>query len=80
MGQHKYNPTAIMAKNGLLPPKPQKPSKKEREAFLYRLTEEALRKVFGVAPSDLMENASYKAWTGMTRAEITYGEEMENDS
>lgn len=31
MGQHKYNPTAIAAKNGELPPKPRKPSKRERE-------------------------------------------------
>lgn len=34
MGQHKYNPTAIAAKNGELPPKPQKMSKREYEALL----------------------------------------------
>ena len=35
MGQHKYNPTAIAAKNGELPPKPKKMSKRERERLLY---------------------------------------------
>ena len=34
MGQHKYNPTAIAAANGELPPKPHKPSKRVREAAL----------------------------------------------
>lgn len=77
MGQHKYNPTAIAAKKGLLPPKPKKPSKKERDALLYRLAEDALRKVCGVAPSDLMADTSYKAWSGMTRADLTYVEESE---
>ena len=71
MGQHKYNPTAIAAKNGELPPKPKRPSKKERDAYLYYLTEEAMRKVVGVAPSDLMHDASYKAWSNMTHAELT---------
>jgi hypothetical protein len=68
MGQHKYNPVAIAAKNGELPPKPRKPSKRERDAFLHHLTEDAMRKVCGVAPSDLMVDASYKAWSGMTHA------------
>jgi len=36
MGQHKYNPTAIAAKNGELPPKPERPSKRETELALYR--------------------------------------------
>ena len=35
MGAHKYNPTAIAAKNGELPPKPPKKSKAERERELY---------------------------------------------
>jgi hypothetical protein len=34
MGQHKTNPTAIAAKNGELPPKKPKPSKREQEAWL----------------------------------------------
>ena len=35
MGAHKYNPTAIAAKNGELPPKPPKKSKAELERELY---------------------------------------------
>lgn len=34
MGQHKYNPTAIKAKNGELPPKPKKISKKESDRII----------------------------------------------
>ena len=35
MGQHKYNPTAIAAKNGELPPKPKPISKREQDRILY---------------------------------------------
>lgn len=35
MGQHKHNQTAIDAKDGKLPPKPKKPSKRETERWLY---------------------------------------------
>lgn len=35
MGAHKYNPTAIAAKEGKLPPKPPKKSKRETERELY---------------------------------------------
>ena len=35
MGQHKTNPTAIAAKKGELPPKPQRMSKRELERLLY---------------------------------------------
>ena len=31
MGQHKHNPTAIAAKNGALPPKEKKLSKREKD-------------------------------------------------
>lgn len=34
MGAHKYNPTAIAAKNGELPPKPPKMSKREWERIV----------------------------------------------
>lgn len=34
MGEHKYNPTAIAAKKGELPPKKKKLSKRERERFV----------------------------------------------
>lgn len=37
MGQHKYNPTAQAAKEGKLPPKPEKMSKREQERQLYRM-------------------------------------------
>lgn len=55
MGQHKYNPTAIAAKEGKLPPKPRKKSKRQRDAELYNAVENAMRKVVGVAPSDLVD-------------------------
>lgn len=42
MGQHKYNPTAIAAKEGKLPPKPSKLSRSEREAISYDLMKKAL--------------------------------------
>lgn len=35
MGQHKYNPTAIAAAKGELPPKPKKIGKRERDRLLY---------------------------------------------
>lgn len=44
MGQHKYNPTAIAAKNGELSPKPKKLSKRERELIAKIAMNEALRK------------------------------------
>lgn len=37
MGEHKYNPNCIKAKNGELPPKPPKKSKREVERELYDL-------------------------------------------
>ena len=36
MGQHKYNPTAVAAKNGELPPKPKKMGKREWERMVTR--------------------------------------------
>ena len=60
MGQHKYNPTAIAAKNGELQPKPKKPSKREREAYLQNAVKYAMRKVIGIAPSDLLD--TYTDW------------------
>ena len=55
MGQHKHNPTAIAANNGEIPPKPKKPSKREREIYLHNAVENAMRKIVGVAPSDLID-------------------------
>lgn len=34
MGQHKFNPTAIAAKNGELPPKPKGMSKRDEDRLL----------------------------------------------
>lgn len=45
MGEHKYNPTAIAAREGKLPPKKKKMSKRERE----RLVCVELHKRLGVA-------------------------------
>ena len=35
MGQHKHNPNCQLAREGKLPPKPKKMSKRERERLLY---------------------------------------------
>lgn len=42
MGQHKYNPTAQAAKEGKLPPKPEKISKREQERQIRRMIENRL--------------------------------------
>ncbi len=55
MGQHKYNPTAIAAKNGEIPPKPPKMSKREREAALYAAMEKAMHDKGLLTPDDLMK-------------------------
>ena len=48
MGQHKHNPTAIAAKEGKLPPKPKKMSKRERDRWLYARCQEAIyRRLLG---------------------------------
>lgn len=49
MGQHKYNQTAIDAKDGKLPPKPKKMSKRERDRLLDAKIKEVLYKPFGEA-------------------------------
>lgn len=55
MGQHKYNPVAIAAKEGKLPPKPKNKelSKREQELLLQNAVENATRKVVGISLSDL---------------------------
>lgn len=62
MGQHKYNLVAIAAKNGELPQKPKKPSKREKEMYLQNAVENAMRKVVGVAPSDLLDTYTDGKW------------------
>lgn len=46
MGQHKHNPTAIAAKNGELPPKPKKMSKRETDRIIYSLVETKMYEYF----------------------------------
>jgi len=53
MGQHKYNPTAIAAKNGEIPSKLKPPSKREREAMAYRAFQEAMHKRGLFTPFDM---------------------------
>ena len=37
MGQHKYNPNCQLAKDGKLPPKPKKMSKRQRDRLLMAM-------------------------------------------
>jgi hypothetical protein len=37
MGQHKYNPNCQLAREGELPPKPKKMSKRQRERLLMKM-------------------------------------------
>ena len=46
MGQHKTNPTAIAAKNGELPPKPKKKSKRQLDREIYAKCQEIIYKPF----------------------------------
>lgn len=51
MGQHKYNPTAIAAKNGELDPKPRRIGKRERDRLLQAMITGAMLDKTGLAPS-----------------------------
>ena len=42
MGQHKHNPNCQLAREGKLPPKPQKMSKRESERLFYAKCQEIL--------------------------------------
>ena len=53
MGQHKYNPTAIAAKNGELPPKSKPPSKRERKAIAHTALQDAMHKRGLLTPFDV---------------------------
>jgi len=53
MGQHKTNPTAIAAKNGEFPPKPEKMSKRESERLLYLQAKAIIAKKTGI-PSTIL--------------------------
>ena len=53
MGQHKYNPKAIAAKNGEIPPKPKPPSKREREVITYMALQKAMHDRGLLTPFDM---------------------------
>lgn len=53
MGQHKYNPTAIAAKNGELPPKKKKMSKAEEQFLMYNALEKAMHDRGLLTPNDI---------------------------
>lgn len=55
MGQHKYNPTAIAAKNGELPPKPKKMSKRESDRLLYAKCQEIIYRPLVAAYVKMMQ-------------------------
>lgn len=42
MGQHKFNPNVQAAKNGELPPKKKKMSKRDAQRFVFKTLEEEL--------------------------------------
>ena len=64
MGQHKYNPTAILAKEGKLPPKPKKLSAAETRRELRGMVWAALaQKAPGVAA--LAAALSVKSYGGI---------------
>ena len=50
MGQHKYNPTAIAAANGELPPKPKKLGKRKSERLLKQMICAKMYNRTGMAP------------------------------
>ena len=60
MGQHKFNPTAVAAKNGELPPKPPKMSKREREAALYAAMGKAMHEKGLLTSDDLLDALGLK--------------------
>jgi len=55
MGQHKHNPVAVAAKKGELPPKPKKPSKREREMLLWHEMISIMHKKGLLTPPDVVK-------------------------
>ena len=60
MGQHKYNPTAIAAKNGELHPKPKQMGKREAERLLHTKCQEILYRPLIEAYEKMQETDYYK--------------------
>ena len=55
MGQHKYNPTAIAAKNGTLPPKEQPKLTKRQAERLMKLKIVKMLDPFDALPDGMVE-------------------------
>lgn len=55
MGEHKYNPTAIAAKKGELPPKPKKLGSRERD----RLITQEIERITGIDRIRKLLNGGY---------------------
>jgi hypothetical protein len=56
MGQSNYNPTALLAKEGKIPPKPRRLGKRERE----RILKEKIERLYPVAARELFEEMQQK--------------------
>ena len=60
MGQHKYNPNCQLAKEGKLPPKPKKMSKREAERLMYTKCQEILYRPLIEAYNNMQETDYFK--------------------
>ncbi len=60
MGQHKYNPNCQLAKEGKLPPKPKKMSKREAERLMYAKCQEILYRPLIKAYENMQETDYFK--------------------
>ena len=60
MGQHKYNPNCQLAKEGKLPPKPKKMSKREAERLMYAKCQEILYRPLIEAYNNMQETDYFK--------------------
>ena len=76
MGQHKYNPNCQLAREGKLPPKPKKMSKRESERLLYA---ECQRILLQPLVKDYVKMQKYPDIDFSVPAEKEKGE-RENDS
>ena len=60
MGQHKNNPNCQLAKEGKLPPKPKKMSKREAERLMYAKCQEILYRPLVKAYENMQETDYFK--------------------
>ena len=60
MGQHKHNPVAIAAKNGELPPKPEKKSKRQLDREIYAKCQEIIYRHLIEAYEKLQHEEEFK--------------------